>query len=130
MINYYPLYSLSDVETFSISFLDKIGIKHELKGFGFLVTSISLGVQHPELLNSFTSGLYVAVAKVHNTTPQCVERNMRHAINVAYSKNPKRVCRIFNNVKPYNSELITLAVDDYNLHVKIITNEINLTAIR
>lgn len=47
---------------------------------------IILSVNDMEMLNSITKVLYPTIAKKHQTTPSRVERAIRHAIDVAWSR--------------------------------------------
>ncbi len=48
--------------------------------------AIILSVNDMEMLNSITKILYPTIAKKHQTTPSRVERAIRHAIEVAWSR--------------------------------------------
>ena len=47
---------------------------------------IMMSVNDAERLNSITKLLYPSIAKRHKTTPSRVERAIRHAIEVAWSR--------------------------------------------
>lgn len=50
------------------------------KGFRLLVRAIELQLEHPEYAENAWTKLYPALAQEFMTTPQNVERNIRHAI--------------------------------------------------
>ena len=57
--------------------LHDIGIKRTYQGYYHLATAIQLVVEKEERLLYVHKWLYEEVAHVHNTTPFCVERNIR-----------------------------------------------------
>ena len=101
------------------SFIKKLGIRSNLKGYSYLITAIKLSLEDPTMLNSLTRRLYPTIAKIYNVDDRCVERNIRNAINTAYRRDPDRLCRAFYNTKPYASEIISLAVDSILNHIKL-----------
>ena len=70
------------------------------------------------MVNSITKKLYPTVAEYFNTTPSKVERAIRHAIEVAWSRGKiENINAIFGikiygkGDKPTNGELIALVAD-------------------
>lgn len=57
-----------------------IGIPPNIQGYGYLVESMKLIMENPNILNSVTKGLYIDVAKQFHATPTSIERAMRYAI--------------------------------------------------
>ena len=75
-----------------------------------------------ELINGVTKVLYPKVAEEYNTTASRVERAIRHAIEVAWSRgNLEAINRVFGFTvdtrrgKPTNSEFIALVADRMRL---------------
>ena len=66
--------------------LHEIGIPAHIKGYQYLRDAIEISVEEEEMLISVTKVLYPAIAKRHNTTSSRVERAIRHAIEVAWSR--------------------------------------------
>lgn len=64
--------------------LTGIGIPPKLIGCSYLAEAVRLVRSDAELLRNLSKGLYLEVARRMNTTPLCVERSMRSAINAAY----------------------------------------------
>lgn len=60
--------------------LRKLGIRADLLGYDYLCTAIEMVVTDISCLHNMTKVLYPEVAKVHSTTPQRVERAIRHSI--------------------------------------------------
>ena len=86
------------------------------------------------MLNSITKILYPTIAKRHQTTPSRVERAIRHAIEVAWSRGKMdTIDQLFGYTvsngkgKPTNSEFIALIADKSDWNIKIVlSNEPNL----
>ena len=84
-----------------------------------------MAVEDMNMLNSITKILYPTIAKRHQTTPSRVERAIRHAIEVAWSRGKiDAIDELFgytvNNHKgkPTNSEFIALIADRLRLEQK------------
>ena len=78
-----------------------------------------------ELLGSITKILYPDIAKKYNTTSSRVERAIRHAIEVAWSRgNIESLNKMFgytvhsHKAKPTNSEFIAMVADKLRLEYK------------
>ena len=84
-----------------------------------------LAVDDMEVINSVTKQLYPTLAKKFKTTPSRVERAIRHAIEVAWSRGELDVNnQMFGNTisatkgKPTNSEFIAMIADRLRLEMK------------
>jgi len=92
------------------------GIPVGIKGFRFLCEAIRLVIEQPDLMFYVTKGLYPAVAKCFDTSASKVERAIRHAIEVGWSreKMQKAINKMFGKEicakhdKPTNCEFIAL----------------------
>ena len=78
-------------------------------------------------MSRLTTGLYVTVAEKYNSTPQCVERAMRHAIETAWNRGDIRVLEEFfgytihdTKGKPTNGEFIAMLADKLNTELKYV----------
>ena len=94
------------------------GIPVHVKGFRFLKEAVKQSVEQPSMINNITKILYPAIAKKYESTPSKVERAIRHAIGVAWSKGKiENINKIFGvqlygrEDKPTNGELIALVAD-------------------
>ena len=96
-----------------IKFVQKLGIRQNLKGYHLLIKAILLAIKSPELLKSLTKGLYPKVANDYGSNVKAVERNMRKAIESAYEYDPERIKSAFyyNVNKPFISEVLSIAVE-------------------
>lgn len=105
--------------------LHEIGIPAHIKGYQYLRDAISISVTDQEMMTSVTKVLYPTIAKSHQTTPSRVERAIRHAIEVAWSRGKMdTIDEIFGYTvsngkgKPTNSEFIALISDKIRLDYK------------
>lgn len=112
-----PMPSCSVDERIANVFLS-MGIPAHIKGYHFLREAIKTVVDNPETINAITKELYPAVAKRFNTSASKVERAIRHAIDVAWSRgqvenlNQLFGSRIYvKSDKPTNGEFIALIAD-------------------
>lgn len=94
------------------------GIPPHIKGYQFLREAVKQSVRSPEMINNITKQLYPAVAEKFGTSPSKVERAIRHAIEVAWSRgkidniNSIYGIKVFSKgEKPTNGELIALVSD-------------------
>lgn len=95
-----------------------IGIPAHIKGYQFLREGIKMVIEHPETISSITKVLYPGIAAHFDTTPSKVERAIRHAIEVAWTRGRiENINDIFGyniyskNDKPTNGEFIALIAD-------------------
>lgn len=98
--------------------IGKLGIPANLLGYQYIRQSILLAIDNPEVLQQITSVLYPEVARKFNTTAQRVERNIRHAIEIAWKRTDiESLSEVFGSTvspdkgKPTNSELISMCAD-------------------
>ena len=106
--------------------IHEIGVPAHIKGYQYLRDAIMMVVKDIEMINSITKQLYPSIAKAYNTTPSRVERAIRHAIEVAWSRGQvETIDSLFKytiNVgkgKPTNSEFIAMIADKLRLELKV-----------
>ena len=63
-----------------------IGVPSSLIGFQYVVDAIGMVVKDRNAIHSITDGIYGDIAVKYNTTITCVERRIRHLIEVAYQR--------------------------------------------
>lgn len=95
-----------------------IGIPAHIKGYHFLREAVKMVVDNPDVINRITKELYPGIAKHFGTTPSKVERAIRHAIEVAWTRGRiENINNVFGynvynkNDKPTNGEFIALIAD-------------------
>lgn len=123
-----PLCGLSreDLEGEVTDMIHEVGVPAHIKGYQYLRDAILMVIEDSEMLNSITKILYPTIAKRNQTTPSRVERAIRHAIEVAWSRgNMDTINALFSYTvstgkgKPTNSEFIALIADKIRLQNKI-----------
>lgn len=105
--------------------IHEIGVPAHIKGYQYLRDAIIMVVDDIDMINSITKVLYPTIAKKHQTTPSRVERAIRHAIEVAWSRGKMdTIDELFGYTvhtekgKPTNSEFIALIADKIRLEYK------------
>lgn len=102
--------------------IHEIGIPAHIKGYLYLREAIAMVIGDMDFLGAITKELYPTIAIKYNTTPSRVERAIRHAIEVAWTRGKvDTINRLFgytisnNKGKPTNSEFIALIADKLRL---------------
>ncbi len=118
-------YMTRNLESDVTNIIHEIGVPAHIKGYQYLRDAIILSVNDIEMLNSITKILYPTIAKKYQTTPSRVERAIRHAIEVAWSRGKMdTIDALFGYTvstgkgKPTNSEFIALIADKIRLEYK------------
>ena len=95
-----------------------VGIPAHIKGYQFLREAVRMAIENPSIINSITKKLYPSIAERYETSASKVERAIRHAIEVAWTRGKiERINSIFgldiygDNEKPTNGEFIALVAD-------------------
>lgn len=114
-----------DLENRVTDMLHEMGIPAHIKGYHYLRDAIMMAVDDMDVLNAITKVLYPTVAKKYQTTSSRVERAIRHAIEVAWSRGKlDTIEELFGYTvsngkgKPTNSEFIALIADTIQLEYK------------
>lgn len=108
------------------SIIHEIGVPAHIKGYMYLREAITMVYNDVELLGSITKVLYPDIAKKFNTTASRVERAIRHAIEVAWSRgNMDSIGTLFgytvsnSKAKPTNSEFIAMVADKLRIENRV-----------
>lgn len=103
-----------------------VGIPAHIKGYQYLRDAIMLSVKDPNMINGITKRLYPSLAEKFQTSPPRVERAIRHAIEVAWTRGRvENINRLFgfkvyfDNNRPTNGEFIALVADKLILETKM-----------
>ena len=114
--------SVRDLEQDVTNMIHEIGVPAHIKGYQYLREAIMMSVEDPSMISSITKILYPTIAKRFQTTPSRVERAIRHAIEVAWSRGRMETLdALFGYTidtgkgKPTNSEFIALIADKIRL---------------
>jgi len=120
------VYRERNLESDVTNIIHEIGVPAHIKGYQYLRDAIMMSVDNNEMLNSITKMLYPSIAKRHKTTPSRVERAIRHAIEVAWSRGKMdTIDELFGYTvsngkgKPTNSEFVALIADKIRLEYKL-----------
>lgn len=115
-----------NLEASITNIIHEIGVPAHIKGYMYLREAITMVYNDIELLGSITKILYPEIAKKFNTTASRVERAIRHAIEVAWSRgNIDSISALFgytiniSKAKPTNSEFIAMVADRLRLEHKV-----------
>lgn len=118
--------NVNSLEAEVTNIIHEIGVPAHIKGYLYLREAIQMVVKDIELLSAVTKELYPSIAKKFNTTASRVERAIRHAIEVAWSRGQvETINRIFGYTiqnekgKPTNSEFIAMVADKLRLQSKL-----------
>ena len=115
-----------ELESEITELLHEIGIPAHIKGYMYLRTAILETYLNIDFLGQITKILYPEIAKKYATTASRVERAIRHAIEVAWSRgNIDAIDEIFgytisaSKAKPTNSEFIAMIADKLRLEHRL-----------
>ena len=98
--------------------LEQLGLDRKEKGFERLSYAIAVTAKEFERAGSVTKLLYPDLAKHFQTTPEKIERSLRHLIEKSWEKGEKtRFEELFgyhrdnSEIRPTNSEYIAILAD-------------------
>ena len=98
--------------------LEQLGLTGQEKGYERLSYAIAVTAQEFERAGSVTKLLYPDLAKHFQTTPEKIERSLRHLIEKSWEKGEKdRFEELFgyhkdnSEIRPTNSEYIAILAD-------------------
>lgn len=96
----------------------ELGMPAHIKGYEYLRYAILRVIENRNLLHSVTKELYPMTAKAFGSKPSRVERAIRHAIEVAWTRgDADNIARLFgctvlsSRGKPTNSEFLAMIAD-------------------
>ena len=114
-----------ELERYITDIMLDIGVPAHLKGYHYLRDAIMLSGRDMEVVCSVTKLLYPTIAKHFRTTDQKVERAIRNAIEVSWTRgNVETFEKMFGysvlsgRSRPTNSEYIARIADKVRLDIK------------
>ncbi|MBQ7707249.1 MAG: sporulation transcription factor Spo0A [Lachnospiraceae bacterium] len=120
------IFSENSLENDVTTIIRDLGIPAHIKGYQYIREGILMSINDMNILNYITKLLYPNIAKKYKTTSSSVERAIRHAIEVAWSRGKIEVIEeMFGYTvsagkgKPTNSEFIALIADKLRIEYKI-----------
>ncbi|MDD4570281.1 MAG: sporulation transcription factor Spo0A [Tepidanaerobacteraceae bacterium] len=116
----------NNLEVQITSIIHEIGVPAHIKGYFYIREAIFMVINNIELLSAVTKELYPNIANKYNTTPSRVERAIRHAIEVAWSRGcVETLNSLFGYTttkdrgKPTNSEFIAMISDKLRMELNV-----------
>ena len=114
-----------ELERYITNIMLDIGVPAHLKGYHYLRDAILLSGRDMEVVSSVTKLLYPTIAKRFKTTDQKVERAIRNAIEVSWTRgNVETFEKMFGysvssgRNRPTNSEYIARIADSIRLDIR------------
>jgi two-component system response regulator (stage 0 sporulation protein A) len=124
--NIVPIGKPRNLDANITSIIHEIGVPAHIKGYQYLREAITMVYNNIEILGAITKTLYPAIAEKFKTTPSRVERAIRHAIEVAWTRgNIDSISHLFgytiniSKSKPTNSEFIAMVADKLRIEHKV-----------
>jgi two-component system response regulator (stage 0 sporulation protein A) len=121
-----PMAKSKNLDANITSIIHEIGVPAHIKGYQYLREAITMVYNNIEILGAITKTLYPAIAEKFKTTPSRVERAIRHAIEVAWTRgNIESISHLFgytvnmSKSKPTNSEFIAMVADKLRIEHKV-----------
>ena len=111
-----------DLKQAITSLLHSLGIPSHIKGYLYIRDGINLMYNNPSMIGAITKELYPEIANRYDTTSSRVERAIRHAIEVSWSRGDYDLMESlfghsvdYDRAKPTNSEFIATLADKLRL---------------
>ncbi|WP_337101698.1 sporulation transcription factor Spo0A [Paenibacillus sp. YIM B09110] len=124
--NVVPIAKGKNLDANITSIIHEIGVPAHIKGYQYLREAITMVYNNIEILGAITKTLYPAIAEKFKTTPSRVERAIRHAIEVAWTRgNIDSISHLFgytiniSKSKPTKSEFIAMVADKLRIEHKV-----------
>ena len=115
-----------DLKQSITSLLHSLGIPSHIKGYMYIRDGIDLMYNNPSMIGAITKELYPEIAERYDTTSSRVERAIRHAIEVSWSRGDYDVMESlfghsvdYDRAKPTNSEFIATLADKLRLDANL-----------
>lgn len=103
--------------------LHSLGIPSHIRGYQYIRESIYMMYQNPDMIGGITKCIYPEIAIRFDTTASRVERAIRHAIEVSWSRGDYELMEElfghsvdYDRSKPTNSEFIATLADNLRLN--------------
>lgn len=119
-------YSEYDMKQDVTEIIHELGIPAHIKGYQYIREGIIMAIEDVNMMNYITKLLYPTIAKKYKTTSSSVERAIRHAIEVAWTRGRIEILEEMfgysmqsERGKPTNSEFIALIADKLRLKYRM-----------
>ena len=114
--------SSKDLKQAITTLLHSLGIPSHIKGYMYIRDGIDLMYNKPSMIGAITKELYPEIADKYDTTTSRVERAIRHAIEVSWTRGDYELMENifghsvdYDRAKPTNSEFIATIADKLRL---------------
>lgn len=117
--------AVPNVESYVSQILLKLGIQPHLHGYKYMRMAILMALEDASVLENLTHRVYPAIAKEFGSTPARIERTVRHAIELAWTR---RGSEAFDRLGPRENyfmdgcptvrEFLALVVERVRLQLK------------
>lgn len=116
-----------------LDILYNLGVHKMYKGCEYILSGISFISENETSYSPVTKILYVEIAKEHDTSSLCVEKNIRSVIEIIWKQhaNDALICKVFGSYylseRPSNIEFLSLLYDYVkNADIqKVLTDEVS-----
>lgn len=115
-----------EMERYITKIMLDLGVPAHLKGYHFIREAILISEGDMEVVSSVTKLLYPEIARIYKTTSQKVERAIRNAIEVSWTRgNTETMEELFGystasgKGRPTNSEYIARIADKIRLDYRV-----------
>ena len=112
----------SELQNTITKMLHELGIPSHIKGYQYIREGITILYYDYNMIGAITKKLYPELAKRYSTTTSRVERAMRHAIEVGWTRSDWKMTEDlfgqsvdFDRAKPTNSEFLVTIADKLRL---------------
>lgn len=116
-------------ETTLTKMLHELGIPSHIKGYQYIKEGIKMIYDDNNLIGNITKKVYPNLANMYDTTSSRVERAIRHAIEVGWSRSNWQLTEDlfgqsvdYDKAKPTNSEFLVTLADWLRFDVKLRVN--------
>lgn len=116
-----------ELERYVADLMHEVGVPAHIRGYDYIRDSILLSLENRNMLKAITKELYPTIAKNNRTTASRVERAIRHAIEVAWSRGDiDTLNSIFgftvksSKGKPTNGEFISMLTERVRLDRRLV----------
>lgn len=117
----------SKVEIEISKLLHSLGIPSHIRGYQYIRESIYMMYENPDMIGGITKSIYPEIAVRFDTTASRVERAIRHAIEVSWSRGDYELMEElfghsvdYDRSKPTNSEFIATLADNLRLKKQLV----------
>lgn len=108
--------------------LHSLGVPSHVKGYQYIRESIYMMYAQKEMIRGITKEVYPAIAERFKTTSTCVERAIRNAIEIGWTRGNLNLMEEFfgysvdyDKTKPTNSEFIATLADRLKFDDRLLT---------